>query len=569
MTKDSKEKGPASSSFRDQILRDLEELKQQRMAEPPAEASLEDLQEELKQLEEKTRATFSTEKPSVEEGNNESVDVEQILPHEIPLPPLPPRKTIKIDEIAFADSNPVEEEPVILDPIPTEEEELVDTVERNLSELRSIAEEMDLQSHQDASVELAETVQITDGQPLVSTSTAEAVEEEPIPVSRRVAKQRRKKQEKTAKRIVTAVVVVVLLSLTITGLAGWFYVKSSLDPINPQATEMVQVEIPEGSSTMEIGQILVDNNLIKNATIFNYYSKIKSYNNFQSGFYNLSQNMSLDELARALQESGTAEAQEPIAGKVLVVEGYTIAQIAEAVTENAHTEDKKDTTPFTKDDFLATVQNPDFINRMVATYPNLLSSLPAADSGVVYQLEGYLFPATYDYTEETTMEGLVEQMIAAMDARLQPYYAELATKGLTVNQLLTMASLVEKEGSTDEDRRNIASVFYNRINAYMPLQSNIAILYAMGKLGQATTLAEDAAIDTAIDSPYNIYVNAGLMPGPVDSPSLSAIEASFNPNKTEYYYFVADVATGTVYFSTTLEEHNQHVETYVNSKLNN
>ncbi|MGZ7236421.1 endolytic transglycosylase MltG, partial [Streptococcus pyogenes] len=92
--------------------------------------------------------------------------------------------------------------------------------------------------------------------------------------------------------------------------------------------------------------------------------------------------------------------------------------------------------------------------------------------------------------------------------------------GLNVNQLLTIASLVEKEGSTDVDRRNISSVFYNRLAIDMPLQSNIAILYAMGKLGEKTTLAEDAGIDTNINSPYNIYVHPGLMPGPVASPSL-------------------------------------------------
>ena len=95
---------------------------------------------------------------------------------------------------------------------------------------------------------------------------------------------------------------------------------------------------------------------------------------------------------------------------------------------------------------------------MVAKYPKLFANLPAADSGVKYQLEGYLFPATYEYTKSTSMEELVEKMITAMDANLQPYYGQLSSMGLTVNQLLTLASLVEKEGATDEDRRNIASV---------------------------------------------------------------------------------------------------------------
>nr|WP_254620740.1 endolytic transglycosylase MltG [Streptococcus parasuis] len=380
-------------------------------------------------------------------------------------------------------------------------------------------------------------------------------------------KQKRKKQDRTAKRIVAVVMSLVVVFFLATCTFGFFWVKSSLEPINTEATKTIQVEIPEGSSTKEIANILFENDLIKNATVFNYYSKIKSYNNYQSGFYNLSQSMSVDDLAKALQESGTPTAQEEPAGKVLIVEGYTLTQIANSVTLNAKTDDKTDKTPFTSEEFLATVTNQEFIDRMVATYPNLFASLPAADSGVIYRLEGYLFPAVYDYYDDTTIEDLVEQMISTTDARLQPYYEAIANKNLTVNEVLTLASLVEKEGSTDEDRRNIASVFFNRLNAEMPLQSNIAILYAQGKLGEETTLAEDRNIDTSIESPYNIYWRAGLMPGPVDSPSLSAIEAVLNENATDYYYFVADVTTGTVYFANTIEEHDQNVATYVNAHL--
>lgn len=395
-----------------------------------------------------------------------------------------------------------------------------------------------------------------------------SLKEEEDPVMRKRRNRQRKKQEVAAKRIASTIVVIFLLALAITGYVGYSYVKSSLGPIDSNAAKVIQVEIPEGSSTKEIGNILVKNKLIKNATIFNYYSKLKSYNNFQSGFYNLDQTMSVDELAKALQESGTPTPVEPIAGKVLVIEGYTIDQIAKAVTDNVNTKDENDKTGFSSKEFLETVKNPDFINRMAAKYPALLGSLPAANSGVKYQLEGYLFPATYDYGEKTSMEELIEKMIAATDANLQTYYSQIPNSGMNVNQILTLASLVEKEGATDEDRRNIASVFYNRLNIDMPLQSNIAILYAMGKLGEKTTLAEDATIDTNINSPYNIYVNPGLMPGPVGSPSLAAIQATVNPNKTDYYYFVADVTTGTVYYSATIEEHNQNVEKYVNSKLN-
>lgn len=274
--------------------------------------------------------------------------------------------------------------------------------------------------------------------------------------------------------------------------------------------------------------------------------------------------MDLEEICKLLKQGGTAEPEEPSLGKILVPEGYTIKQISEAVTKN--TADDDSSTPFTADDFLSVVQDGSFISKMVEKYPKLLANLPSADEAT-YQLEGYLFPATYSYYEDTTMEDLVEQMISTMDSYMSSYYDTISEKGMTVNEVLTLASLVEKEGSTDDDRRNIASVFYNRLNANMALQSNIAILYAMGKLGEETTLSADASIDTSIDSPYNVYTNTGLMPGPVDSPSLSAIEATINPASTDYYYFVADVNTGAVYYSETYEEHEANVEKYVNSQL--
>ena len=342
----------------------------------------------------------------------------------------------------------------------------------------------------------------------------------------------------------------------------WTNIDSALKPVNANDTEYVTLEIPAGSSAKEIGSILEKKGLIKSGQVFNYYSKFKSYANFQSGYYNLQKSMDLDTIAKALQKGGTDTPQPPTLGKLVVPEGYTLDQIAQAVEKSGN---KK--VSISAKDFLSKVQNESFISKMVAKYPKLLSGLPTKDSGVKYRLEGYLFPATYNYTSDTTAETLIDQMLATMDSKLSTYYEVLESKNLTVNDVLTLASLVEKEGSTDEDRKNIASVFYNRLNQGMPLQSNIAILYAEGKLGKKTTLAEDAAIDTNIDSAFNVYKNPGLMPGPVDSPSLSAIEATVNPNKTDYLYFVANTETGTVYFATTYEEHAKNVEEHVNSKL--
>ncbi|CYU53555.1 endolytic transglycosylase MltG [Streptococcus suis] len=604
MTKDTNEKNTQSSSFRDQILRDLEELKVKRLAEQSADVLVDKRNEIINEL----QPSLAEEKAPHRE--TEIVKVEGIAFPDSYLPEEQQESEVmteSIDEptsetLATPETFVIEKE-VISSPVPQ------DTVERNLEELRNLvaantvefdeapssslvsepvepvlSEKSSLEDTflefptEDVSAVTGDTEVISLEETIIAPKTTAIVPEvdkqmqETQPRRRtthRTSKQRRKKQDNAAKRIVSVIMSIIVVAVLVTGVTGYMWVKSSLEPVNAKATEAIQVEIPEGSSTLEIGKILVDNKLIKNATIFNYYSKIKSYNNFQSGFYNLKQNMSVDDIAKALQESGTPTAQKEAAGKILIVEGYTLTQIAQAITDNTKTEDKNDKTPFTTEQFMATVTNQDFINRMVATYPKLFASLPAADSGVIYQLEGYLFPAVYEYSDETTIEELVGQMIAAMDNRLQPYYETIAAKNLTVNEVLTLASLVEKESSTDEDRRNIASVFFNRLNAAIPLQSNIAILYAQGKLGQETTLAEDAAIDTSIESPYNIYWTPGLMPGPVDSPSLSAIEAVINANTTDYLYFVADVTTGSVYFTNNIDEHNQNVAKYVNAHLNN
>lgn len=601
MTKDTNENNTQSSSFREQILRDLEELKVKRLAEHQNEDNLLDKREEV--------INELQSKGIVDKSVIDPLKVDSLI-----VPTQSSEELQIVEEVSEIVIDPISET-LVEDPVFVIEKEsdstqvTQDTVERSLEELRNLvstnesefasapsvssAESTEENPAQSASLEdtflefpmedvsaiTGDTEVLTLGETIIASSALvnsniqeEQEETSNQTQSRRTAlqkssKHRKLNQDKTAKRIVSVIMSVVVLALLITGITGFLWVKSSLEPVNAKATETVQVEIPEGSSTLDIGKILVENKLIKNATVFNYYSKIKSYNNFQSGYYNLYQNMSVDDIAKALQESGTPTPQKEPLGKILIVEGYTLAQIAQAVTNNTKTEDKNDTTPFTSEQFMATVTNQDFINRMVATYPQLFASLPAADSGVINRLEGYLFPAVYEYSEDTTIEDLVEQMISAMDARLQPYYETIAAKNLTVNEVLTLASLVEKEGSTDEDRRNIASVFFNRINAGMPLQSNIAILYAQGKLGQETTLAEDAGIDTNIDSPYNIYWKTGLMPGPVDSPSVSAIDAVMNASTTDYLYFVADVTTGTVYFAKTIEEHDQNVAKYVNAHL--
>jgi len=401
--------------------------------------------------------------------------------------------------------------------------------------------------------------------PTPATETVDIISDTPRRSRREGAKPVKPKKEK--KSHVKAFVISFLVFLALLSAGGYFgyqYVLDSLLPIDANSKKYVTVQIPDGSNVQEIGTTLEKAGLVKHGLIFSFYAKYKNYTDLKAGYYNLQKSMSTEDLLKELQKGGTDEPQEPVLATLTIPEGYTIDQIAQAVGQLQG--DFKE--PLTADAFLAKVQDENFISQEVAKYPSLLESLPTKESGARYRLEGYLFPATYSIKESTTIESLIDEMLAAMDKNLSPYYSTIKSKNLTVNELLTIASLVEKEGAKTEDRKLIAGVFYNRLNRDMPLQSNIAILYAQGKLGQNISLAEDVAIDTNIDSPYNVYKNVGLMPGPVDSPSLDAIESSINQTKSDNLYFVADVTEGKVYYANNQEDHDRNVAEHVNSKLN-
>jgi UPF0755 protein len=368
------------------------------------------------------------------------------------------------------------------------------------------------------------------------------------------------------RRISRLVIASVIAAVVILCGGGYFYVNASLNAVNPQNKTKETINIPDSSSSQQVASILASNHLVNNATVFEYYTKMKGIGNFRSGYYLLSQSMTPDEIAKALEKGGPSV--PPALGKITIPEGYTIDQMAQAFTINAADANTKnpEKSPFSSNDFLSVVKDASFISAMTKKYPQLFSSLPSKDSGVKYQLEGYLFPATYDYNYKTTAREIVEQMIAKMDNTLKPYYSQLPADQLTVNQLLSLSALVEREANTDTDRETVASVFFNRMSSGMPLQSNVALLYAEGKLGGAVTAADDANVNTSMNSPFNLYTNTGTGPGPVDNPGLSSISAVINSPITSYYYFVADSKTGQVYFARTLAQQNANIAQYVNGK---
>lgn len=404
--------------------------------------------------------------------------------------------------------------------------------------------------------------EVPTSQPVVEKKVVEEIPATPRRSRRETVQPTKKKKSGFKTFFISLLIFLGLISAG--GYFGYQYVQSSLQPVDASSKQYVTVQIPEGANVQTIGKTLEKSGLIKHGVIFAFYAKYKNYSDLKSGYYNLQKSMSTEDIIHELQKGGTAEAQEPALANLTIPEGYTIDQIAQAVGQLQG--DFKE--PLTADAFLAKVQDENFISQEVAKYPSLLESLPTKESGVRYRLEGFLFPATYSIKESTTIESLIDEMLAAMDKTLAPHYSTIKSKNLTVNELLTIASLVEKEGAKTEDRKLIAGVFYNRLNLGMPLQSNIAILYAQGKLGQKISLADDAGIDTTINSPYNVYTKAGLMPGPVDSPSLDAIEASINQTKSDNLYFVANVTDGKVYYAATQEEHDRNVAEHVNSKLN-
>ena len=529
-------------SFKEQILRDLERLKKEdRISEPTS-----DLFETLTNT-----YTSEQEKPESKTAEEELIAnsvsaVDQLIAN---APSVPPR--------SFAT-----------------EEDLVESVEHNQPDV--VEEEIhstptrvavSYQTQLDSQLENEEEIfasNIDEETLVIPVQEDSSSEEADIPRrSRResVKPTKKKKKFRFVRFLVTLLILLALLGVG--GFYGYRYAESALQPIDPSSKQYVKVQIPEGANSQEIGSILEKSGLVKHGLLFTAYVKYKNYSDLKSGYYNLQKSMSTEDLIKALQKGGTPEPQEVVYANLTIPEGFTLEQIAQTVAQLQG--DFKE--PLTAEAFKAKVQDENFIAQEVAKYPKLLESLPAKDSGVRYRLEGYLFPATYSIKESTTIESLIDEMLATMDKNLSPHYATIKEKNLTVNELLTIASLVEKEGAKTEDRKLIAGVFYNRLNLGIPLQSNIAILYAEGKLGQKISLADDVAIDTAIDSPYNVYTNIGLMPGPVDSPSLDAIESSINQTKSDNLFFVANVQDGKVYFAATKEEHDKNVEEHINSKL--
>ena len=359
----------------------------------------------------------------------------------------------------------------------------------------------------------------------------------------------RKKETSIIKKIMKYFMIALLVIVLVGGFFTWNYIKGETQPVDTAQTELVSFEIEQGASVKEVSKALEKEGIIRNSKLFNFYLKFKNVSGFKSGLYHVSKSMTLDEIIAEL--SGQGKDKDQNATKVLIREGEQLTDIAKEVEKS---------TKYSAEDFMAKVQDEDFLRYLVQKFPKLLTQSYNGYQ-VKYVLEGYLFPATYDMNDSKTLQMLITEMVAKTDEVMSKYYDKILASDYTLQEIMALASLIEKEGTKLEDRKKISSVFHNRIKENMKLQTDVSVQYALGEHKEALSLE-----DLEVDSPYNLYQNYGVGPGPYNSPSEDAIVAAMEPEKTDYLYFLADIHTKEIYYAKTYEEHLELKAKYIDNK---
>lgn len=296
--------------------------------------------------------------------------------------------------------------------------------------------------------------------------------------------------------IILGIILLILISI------GIFCYSQIITPASKQEKN-IAFEVGENQTTREIANNLKEKNIIKNTTVFTYYSLL-SDKNILPGIYYLSPDMKMSEILDILDEGKVSEK------KATIPEGWRREQIAQKLADEGIID---------ANIFLANTKD----------------------------LEGYLFPDTYQFGLENTPEEVTKKFTDNFKAQ---------TSGLNITkERLILASIIEREAKHDEDRANIAGVYQNRLDLGMNLGADPTIQYAKGDWNTLTKS------DFVLDSPYNTYIYEGLPPTPICNPGIESIKAAINPAQHDYYYFI-NLADGTTIFSKTLEEHNTNIEKY-------
>ncbi|RKD23945.1 hypothetical protein BEP19_05850 [Ammoniphilus oxalaticus] len=321
--------------------------------------------------------------------------------------------------------------------------------------------------------------------------------------------------------------------LVVIALAGFYQLyQFSLQPTKPG--NAVIIDIPQGSSSSQIASLLEEHHIIKNKQSFIVYLRQTGKGRqLQAGKYQFQPGESVDRVIDQLA-SGQVYVDSI---DVTIPEGWTVKQIAGLLAEKGLVDEKK---------FLNEVNKGSFSYPFVKDIPK---SLP-------YRLEGYLFPKTYQFQKELSEHEIIDRMLAQFDKEYNPAWSEQLNKhNFTIHEMVTLASIVEREVAVAKERPIVAGVYFNRIQQDIMLQADATVQYGLGEQKDRLTYK-----DLELDHPYNTYKHKGLPPGPIAAPGISALEAVVNPTSHEFLFYVTKKdGSGEHFFSKTYQEHLRNI----------
>ena len=324
----------------------------------------------------------------------------------------------------------------------------------------------------------------------------------------------------------------ILLFLTVTGIGLYSYYVS---PVDNKRVEKI-VEIEKNSTSKNIAKVLKKNNLIKNEMFFVLYLKVNKINDLQAGTYKLNTSMPLKEIVDNIK-SGKIYTDDKI--RITFKEGINYRGFAKDIENNTNN---------SYDDVINVLNDKEYLNSLIEDYWFLTDKI--LDDKIYYPLEGYLFPDTYEFkNKDVTVQEIIKKLLDQMDKVLSPYSSKIEIDKYNVHELLTLASIAEKEVSNktnEDDRKKVVSVFINRLNKGISLGSDITTRYAI-KLDESRPLKKSEYAD---NSPYNTRNsnNTGFIPSPICMVSKNSIEAVIERIDTNYLYFISNINTGETFF---------------------
>lgn len=315
-----------------------------------------------------------------------------------------------------------------------------------------------------------------------------------------------------------------------------------VSPVDKNDHQTIEVEIPSGVGVRGIAKILKEKELIRSELLFTVTVKSKGDLYLKASTYLFSRDMSMEDI---ITELIFGSQYNPDAINITFKEGMRITDYAEVIAK---------ATNHSETEVLNTLNDRAFLDSLIQKYWFLTDSI--LQEGIYYPLEGYLAPDTYQFNnKDVSVSTIVETMLDEMEKKLEPYKNQIQDN---VHYYMTMASLVELEGTNTENRKMIAGVFENRITANMNLGSDVTTYYAL----QYPMISDLTSAQFATVNPYNTRAAnmRGKMPiGPICNPSLSSLKAGIEPTDSDYLYFVAD-KNGNIFYSNTLAEHEQKVQ---------